>query len=635
LETRIGVLIISLQFNFHRVVKVLITLSFFGVFCYAQALGLSEIKLRSNLGQSFLAHIKLVGDDVDILTPSCVRARVMTFDGVLLANLTVSIKGTGSQKYLNLSSAPAINEPAVKLQINLNCETQLQREFSILLDPPLSKEGVAAREAASFQESDVIASPVVPSKDVPATNSMALQKQVKPSISSSPPRDLPSLTTPSKQKKPIKQNHDVLKLSADIANYAPVAGLKMSEILSSSQGENLIANIDELRAAQAHMAAILRDEPAYYSGKLHQTNELAQIEKLKKESLALKQKSIADSNALNAAKQDYEQLIKLGSIVIISILTLVLCVFAFLYIRKQKIIRGQAWWEGESEKSEQAPEPICITEIVNNVQASFDKTAPLNSQNQEQASRTPDPTQFDRTVVLDRDESAPITESNKNENKTPTLEETNSSIFNFFLPRASTVKVEEISDVTQEAEFWISMNDPQRAIEILQHQEEIESPESPLPWLFLLDLYRTVNNKDRYDQLRERFKTIFNAKVPLFEDEINIEQDRHIEDFSHLMDRIVNFWFSGEIIPYLESLLIDDREGRREGFDLPVYRDILMLLGVAHELERIASVEGQIPPRKIAKKIDPSIFPDTGPDDLGVIEFESIDFPSLIKDKSK
>ena len=52
--------------------------------------------------------------------------------------------------------------------------------------------------------------------------------------------------------------------------------------------------------------------------------------------------------------------------------------------------------------------------------------------------------------------------------------ETNSSIGRFFFSSPGTsVKVEEISDVTQEAEFWISMNDPRRAIEILEPQEEL------------------------------------------------------------------------------------------------------------------------------------------------------------------
>jgi hypothetical protein len=37
-------------------------------------------------------------------------------------------------------------------------------------------------------------------------------------------------------------------------------------------------------------------------------------------------------------------------------------------------------------------------------------------------------------------------------------------------------------------------------------------------------------------------------------------------------------------LPFLESLLVDDRDGKRMGFELPVYRDILLLISVANEL---------------------------------------------------
>jgi hypothetical protein len=628
-----AIIIISLRLICYRLAMSVVALSLLGVSARAPALGLSEIKLKSNLGQSFLAHVYLVGDDVDLLTANCVRARVMSFDGVLLANLSVAIKNSGSQKYLSLTSTPAINEPAIKLQVHLNCETQLQRMFSILLDPPLTKEVNETKELIPTQDSELKKIAPIVSREEKSTVSTG-QKNVQASRKKAGLEtsiDLTKSPVLNNLVKKSKQSRDVLKLSSDMVDYAPIAGLRMSEILSSSQSTALAHNMDELRAAQARMAAILRDEPAYNSNKVDQNNSLAQIEQLKKESAVLKQKSIDDQSALSQIKQDYENIIRIGSVFLILILISGLGIAAYIFIRKQKSKDGR-WWENAVEKSESVQEPVCITEIVNNVQASFDETSPALVKNSNQVLRTPEVAQFDKTVVLEREHSE-INSSIK-ETRTPTLEETNSSIFNFFLPRASTVKVEEISDVTQEAEFWISMNDPQRAIEILQHQEEIESPESPLPWLFLLDLYRVIGNKERYDLLRERFKLIFNAKVPVFEDEINIEEERHIEDFTHLMNRISNFWFTSEVIPYLESLLVDDRDGNREGFDLPVYRDILMLLSVAHELERIASIEGQVPARKVAKKINPEIFPDTGDDDLGVIEFESIDFQGQLKKQS-
>lgn len=38
----------------------------------------------------------------------------------------------------------------------------------------------------------------------------------------------------------------------------------------------------------------------------------------------------------------------------------------------------------------------------------------------------------------------------------------------------------------------MSVNDPERAIEILEPQAEQERPDSPVPWLYLLDLYRVT-----------------------------------------------------------------------------------------------------------------------------------------------
>jgi hypothetical protein len=197
----------------------------------------------------------------------------------------------------------------------------------------------------------------------------------------------------------------------------------------------------------------------------------------------------------------------------------------------------------------------------------------------------------------------------------PSLEDSNSSnasSFNFFSSRSSSVKVEEISDVTQEAEFWMSVNDPQRAIEILEPQAAIEVPDSPVPWLYLLDLYRVTKNQDKYDALRDRFIMIFNAHIPDF-DEPDTGDGRQLMDFEHLMNRICGMWATNDILPFLQSLLIDDRDGKRMGFELPVYRDILLLISVAHELERMRAAE-QAP-----SSSRPAAQPDT-------LSFESIEF---------
>lgn len=149
--------------------------------------------------------------------------------------------------------------------------------------------------------------------------------------------------------------------------------------------------------------------------------------------------------------------------------------------------------------------------------------------------------------------------------------------------------VEEISDAMQEAEFWISLHDSQRAVEVLEPYATGDQPGSPLPWLYLFDLYRELNQRLKYDRLYERFQHIFNGKIQTWAE---LDQSpatvpaRSLDDMPHVLHKISTLWHSENIVPYLESLLLDDRDGTRIGFDLPVYREIMFLIGMAYELQQ-------------------------------------------------
>jgi hypothetical protein len=214
------------------------------------------------------------------------------------------------------------------------------------------------------------------------------------------------------------------------------------------------------------------------------------------------------------------------------------------------------------------------------------------------------------------------------------LEETNSSVFNFFSSPSSSVNVEEISDVTQEAEFWMSVNDPERAIEILEPQIDLAHPDSPVPWLYLLDLYSVVNNKAKYDSLRDRFIVTFNAIIPQAPATADVRQ---LEDFSHLIKHICELWNRTGIVAFLQSLLVDDRDGNRVGFELPVYRDILMLIAVARELERVQLQEGNHPDGSpsVSHRLNSNENPGSNQlePEHGLIEFEVIDFLKALPPK--
>ncbi len=617
----------------------------FGATTSVFALGLGELRVRSSLGQPLLVHSNVMGAETESLNPSCLRARVVSMDGAFIASATISIHQKQKMRALSFSTQQAINEPAINLIIDINCETQLHREFSILLDPPNVSVGSASisRDPSPFAKTDT---PQISSQtftDVAPTNASSLkstEKKQKQRSAEALPKALneespvPQKKSKNRVEKSIASNvpaKDVLKLSDDIVLPDFPQGLRMSDILSSSSGQQLVENNQELRAAQARMAAILRDEVVPVAPALPNVVDSSEIASLKREAEKLRLQNLQDKSALAQLQSksgfDYWVVI-LG---LIAILAIGIILFLLVYIRKNLSAQNATWWEDSEQTLESQPEKI--EDVINSLQASYDgksvsvapKSEPLNRQ----ASGVKDVADSIESEHLGRQ----VNQDGNSENRTPSLEETNSSIFNFFAPRGNSVKVEEISDVTQEAEFWISMNDPQRAIEILAAQEQLEHPDSPVPWLFLLDLYRTVNDQQKYDRLRDRFIVFFNANIPEFETDLSTLPSRHLEDFPHLMQKICDAWNGNNIISYLESLLVDDREGKRAGFDLPVYRDILMLLGIAHELDRIMAIEGPVKEMRsevdVKLPLEENVTDPIAETEFGTIEFETIDFPRM------
>lgn len=625
-------------FQIHRIILnfLIPALLVFGVATSAQALGLGELRVQSALGQALRAQLALIGSDGNEFAPACIKAKVETTEGTFIASASVAVRKIGLNESIFLSTRQGLNEPAVKITVDVQCDSQLHREFLILLDPP---------QVNSVPENPAIASTVVAAQVQAESTGKPRQVSVhelndQRTVTSKKLPDLP-LPKPIRRSRSAKHPKDVLKLS-DESSLTP-RGLKISDSLSASMERQLVENIEELRAAQAQMAAMLRDEKTDEGAKSEQVARQKEIQNLQKELTQLKIQNRTDKASLEEMQKNRfsrNWVIGLSALVLVGLIMIFLLYFHIRRIQKETEI---SWWEQGQEKRE-AERRKNIEDIVNDVQATYEPNVmqtELPSSGSDEISgqastniRVQTKLASEAPAVLDADQ---LFKQNTPNPRTPTLEETNSSTFNFFSNRGSSVKVEEISDVTQEAEFWMSVNDPQRAIEILDSQARVDHPDSPVPWLYLLDLYRLVKDKQKYDELRDRFIVFFNANIPEFEDKSGNHGVRQLENFPHLIERICHLWNGNEIIPYLQSLLIDDRDGKRIGFELPVYRDILLLISLANELERIAAIDGPTssgwPKAHDEGDLDPGALAATPDLNPGVIEFEVIDFPKMTPSK--
>lgn len=600
----------------------------------AHALGVGSLRVQSGLGQPLKAQLEVTGADVQDADLHCFKAHVETTDGDLISLVNLGMSAQGNTRILNLSTRKNLLEPALKVVLNVGCEIQLHRDYLILLDPPefktfgknlnlpllTSGDGVVSKpEPQSTKESRRIKKE--PQRSPVAANSTA---EPKKNNSRTQQKDLPAHASGTAR--------DALKLSDEADVQLVSGGLKMAGTLSVGTSEQRAVerpDIAELRLAQAQFAAMLRGENPPDSADKNKADQ-QKIQSLQQEAIQLKRKIQQDKAAVDELKETavaqpwfyvFGALIMAG-LAIIGLL--------FMYIQRLHKRYASTWWEQEEPKQHLPEQKRNIEELVNDVQATYGPTT-VNGMNSSVLLKTPsEPKSIAASVKIQPAEHASThgAVSETVQPYTPSLEDTNSSTFNFFSSRASSLKVEEISDVTQEAEFWMSVNDPERAIEILEPQAEQVHPESPVPWLYLLDLYRVTKNKEKYDALRDRFIVFFNANVPEFEVDPLSLPTRHLDDFEHLMNKISALWNTNDILPFLESLLVDDRDGKRMGFELPVYRDILLLISVANELDRMRPADkdtsGWQKVRNVELHAD-AVKTDTDAD-TNVINFETIDF---------
>lgn len=166
----------------------------------------------------------------------------------------------------------------------------------------------------------------------------------------------------------------------------------------------------------------------------------------------------------------------------------------------------------------------------------------------------------------------------------PTTRPGNSAFLPSILPGVSTsFLAEELFDLQQQVEFFISLGQSEQAVEVLlTHLSDGHEP-SPLAYLDLLKLYHQMGLRDKYQSLMAEFNEHFNAAAPSFD---NYSHSRRgLERYEKALTRIQSLWPSPAVLQLIEtSLFRQVGVHAEEMFDLEAYRELLLLYGVAREI---------------------------------------------------
>lgn len=143
------------------------------------------------------------------------------------------------------------------------------------------------------------------------------------------------------------------------------------------------------------------------------------------------------------------------------------------------------------------------------------------------------------------------------------------------------LSVEEFDSVVDEARILVSMDRINEAINLLRQHID-EQPRSSLqPWVYLFDLYRSLDKKDDFLELAKRFHQAFNVMAPQWEQrQVAMIVATTLEEFPHIIDQLLSMWPNPESKDYLEALIKDNRAGERAGFSIEVAQEIALLLSI-------------------------------------------------------
>jgi len=146
-----------------------------------------------------------------------------------------------------------------------------------------------------------------------------------------------------------------------------------------------------------------------------------------------------------------------------------------------------------------------------------------------------------------------------------------------------TVAVEDHYSVLEQADIMLSYGRIEDAAGILLNYLENNPKKSADPWIKLLDIYRETGMKTKFTALAERLNKTLNVSVITWERSDDDNAARSLEDFPHIKDTLTTLWGTVKCLDYLQRLLLDNREGARTGFPLPVVGEISVLIAMLQE----------------------------------------------------
>jgi hypothetical protein len=601
-----------------RPLSPIVAAAFSAISVGAHGAGFGTSTSATPLGQPLEFAVPVRIEPGEVLTPECVAAEVTLGDRRLPAGAVRTALDTVNAELLRLrvTTLVAVDEPVVNVSVSLGCPPRLARNYVVFGEPPL----VAPPPAVA----PVAAAPVLPGSDparaaagngalaaAPAA-SAASAPAAEPAVGSVAPPSAPAVSAAASR--PGAGQRAVLRAVAPgntaavrpprppaaaapaaVARRAPVQPrlrLEAAEPPPRPAPPEAIAQAMEAVAQAASAARAAEAAASAAAGRIAALERT--VEQLRSEARSAQEQAGQLRQRLSASEETSRWMLPLAAAVLVL-----------------GALAGWLGWRVTSLQRERradwrvpAPTPAtgaAATQPADSTQGNSPTTsfatlpavgsAPAGARWHRGTPAWPPPAAA-ATVNPWVDSDLPSDElpPEKPSEVTRTQPLPPRSGLDEGTPRD--VTIEELIDLEQQAEFFVVLGQDEAAVDLLMEHLRSTGGGSPLPYLKLLEIYRRRGDREAYERTRTRFNHRFNAYAP--EWGADLAAGRTLEDYPGVVPRLQQVWPRPlDAMAELEALLF--RKARGELFDLPAYREVLLLYSLARDLlDRKAAEAGDV-----------------------------------------
>lgn len=497
---------------------------------WAMALGLGQIQGNVWLGQGLDVRIPLQLDDKDSANLSCLEAEVWhgeTRKEASRVRITLEDAApSASRATLRVQSSHVVDEPVVSILVAVGCTGKVSRRYVVLPDLQAPANLPQATDSSGAKAPVVTSVPTAaPATPVPGSS----KTSSNPPKPSSPPRSQTTQASP--QTKAVRSNPEGSRLRLDatdtLTERISVLEAQIKSLPASNDAE------ERTQALQTELKA-LREQFAQTSQQLIEVR--------------------SQLSAMQAEKWDPLWLYVLAGMCALSWLGLVV------------VVRRTPWTQDQASPSRLSPkkdvQPWWNAQPLA-PQGLKDFAAPSVAQSQ------PQPLKQALEEPLKEPHAYKVEAALLEDLPTPTIQS-----------HLKAMSSEELFDIRQQAEFFMSLGQHEQAIEVLNQRIEMDLLTSPMVYLDLFHIYHMLGMRPEFAQLRNTFNRLFYGHVPEFAKYGHAGKD--LESYELLTRQICERWNT----PHAPDLLAQciyrsDSRPATDFVDVPAFQDLILLYEIS------------------------------------------------------